>query len=226
MHPQAIILQGQVKAQAEKDVANYEAEWRQLTDMVEADRRAREAQRQKEIAVREAQMAALFRQSTPPPSKQRRSTLRAQGSCGAGAAAAGGAAPEKAAAADGGDTALASTDRVRQLKEELAKVLEATGGCSLQSPCLPAGHARRIATRHAHLPCSPPPPPAPPAGAADVDELLQALVAAEEANFSLFNYVNDLGGEVDKLEEGIGSLRSAALAWSMLPYWIVQRVVP
>lgn len=75
-------------------------------------------------------------------------------------------------------------------------------------------------------PAPPPPPPAPPAGAADVDELLQALVAAEEANFSLFNYVNDLGGEVDKLEEGIGSLRSAALAWSMLPYWIVQRVVP
>ncbi len=45
-----------------------------------------------------------------------------------------------------------------------------------------------------------------------MDELLEALVAAEEANFSLFNYVNDLSGEVDKIEEGIGGLRWAA--WS------------
>ncbi|KAL4431319.1 hypothetical protein ABPG75_006575 [Micractinium tetrahymenae] len=166
----AIILQGQVKAQAEKDVANYEAEWRQLTDMVEADRRAREAQRQREIAAREAQMATLFKQEFAlPAGKQRRSTLRAPpGSGGAAAPAAGG---EKAAAAAAGDAALASAERVRQLKEEFSKVLAATG-------------------------------------AADVDELLEALVAAEEANFSLFNYVNDLSGEVDKLEEGIGGLRS------------------
>ena len=32
-------------------------------------------------------------------------------------------------------------------------------------------------------------------------------MAGEEANYGLFNYVNDLSGEVDKLEEGIGSLR-------------------
>ena len=43
-----------------------------------------------------------------------------------------------------------------------------------------------------------------------MDELLDALAAGEEANFSLFNYVNDLSGEVDKLEEGIGGLRWAA----------------
>lgn len=35
---QAIILQGQVKAQAEKDVANYEAEWHKLTEIIEQDR--------------------------------------------------------------------------------------------------------------------------------------------------------------------------------------------
>lgn len=40
-----------------------------------------------------------------------------------------------------------------------------------------------------------------------MDELLEALVTGEEANFSLFNYVNDLTGEVDKLEESIGTLR-------------------
>lgn len=38
---QAVILQQQVKAQAEKDVANYEAEWRKLTELIEQDRRQR-----------------------------------------------------------------------------------------------------------------------------------------------------------------------------------------
>ena len=40
-----------------------------------------------------------------------------------------------------------------------------------------------------------------------MDELLDSLAAGEEANFSLFNYVNDLSGEVDKLEDGIAALR-------------------
>ncbi len=53
--------------------------------------------------------------------------------------------------------------------------------------------------------------PARPAGASDVDELLDALAAGQEANFSLFNYVNDLSGEVDKLEEGIATLRWAGV---------------
>ena len=46
-----------------------------------------------------------------------------------------------------------------------------------------------------------------PTGVEDADELLAALVEGEEANFSLFNYVNDLSAEVDKLEDSIGSLR-------------------
>lgn len=75
-----------------------------------------------------------------------------------------------------------------------------------------------MAVAAARLSTHPPPAllpgrlPAPSSGCADVDELLEALVAAEEANFSLFNYVNDLSGEVDEIEEGIGGLRWAA--WS------------
>jgi hypothetical protein len=40
-HVQAVILQQQVKAQAEKDVANCEAEWRKLTELIEQDRKQR-----------------------------------------------------------------------------------------------------------------------------------------------------------------------------------------
>lgn len=44
-----------------------------------------------------------------------------------------------------------------------------------------------------------------------MDELLEALVAGEEQSFRLFTYVNDLSGEVDKLEDGIGGLRWVAV---------------
>ena len=50
-----------------------------------------------------------------------------------------------------------------------------------------------------------------------MDDLFEGLVASEEANFSLFNYVNDLSGEVDKLEEGIGSLRCASSTAALGP---------
>ena len=125
---QAIILQGQVKAQADKDVAAYEAEWRQLTALVEGDRRRREAQRARELAAREAQMAALFRQEVKlPANKQRRSTVRASLGATAGAGAASGAAA--GGQPSPGDAALATGERVRQLKEQFAAVLAATGGC-------------------------------------------------------------------------------------------------
>lgn len=37
----------------------------------------------------------------------------------------------------------------------------------------------------------------------DIDELVQTFINAEDQNFSLFNYVNDLSNEIEKLEEKI-----------------------
>ena len=115
--PQAVILQGQVKGQADKDVANYEAEWRQLTDIVEQDRRAREAQRTREITAREQQMAALFKQEFSSGGK-RRGSARGLGASGEGGKSADGAAAGAASA----------PERVKQLKEAFARVLASTGG--------------------------------------------------------------------------------------------------
>lgn len=114
--PQAVILQGQVKAQADKDVGNYEAEWRQLTDLVEQDRRAREAQRAHEIAAREQQMAALFKQEFNAGGRRR----------GSGREAGAGTEGGKPGGSAAGVAAIAP-ERVRQLKEAFARLLEATG---------------------------------------------------------------------------------------------------
>ena len=42
-----------------------------------------------------------------------------------------------------------------------------------------------------------------------MDSLLLKLAAAEESNLSLFNYVSDLNGEVEKLEQQIDVGRQA-----------------
>jgi chromosome segregation ATPase len=45
-------------------------------------------------------------------------------------------------------------------------------------------------------------------GISDIDELVTTFINAEDQNFALFNYVNELNGECDKLEEQISDIRS------------------
>mmetsp|Transcript_18972 Transcript_18972/g.62413 ORF Transcript_18972/g.62413 Transcript_18972/m.62413 type:complete len:307 (-) Transcript_18972:2125-3045(-) len=44
-------------------------------------------------------------------------------------------------------------------------------------------------------------------GISDIDELVATFIEAEDKNFSLFNYVNELNNEVEKLEEQIADTR-------------------
>ena len=44
-------------------------------------------------------------------------------------------------------------------------------------------------------------------GISDIDELVATFIEAEDKNFSLFNYVNELNNEVEKLEEQISLTR-------------------
>ena len=42
----------------------------------------------------------------------------------------------------------------------------------------------------------------------DIDELVTTFINAEDQNFALFNYVNELNGECEKLEEQIGDIKA------------------
>lgn len=44
-------------------------------------------------------------------------------------------------------------------------------------------------------------------GMSDIDDLVTSFIAAEDQNFSLFNFVNELNQETEKLEETAGELR-------------------
>ena len=45
-------------------------------------------------------------------------------------------------------------------------------------------------------------------GISDIDELVTTFINAEDQNFTLFNYVNELNGECEKLEEQIADIKS------------------
>jgi chromosome segregation ATPase len=45
-------------------------------------------------------------------------------------------------------------------------------------------------------------------GISDIDELVSTFINAEDQNFSLFNFVNELNNEIEKLEEQIAEIRS------------------
>lgn len=45
-------------------------------------------------------------------------------------------------------------------------------------------------------------------GISDIDELVTTFINAEDQNFALFNYVNELNGECEKLEEQISDIKA------------------
>jgi chromosome segregation ATPase len=45
-------------------------------------------------------------------------------------------------------------------------------------------------------------------GIDNIDELVQTFIDAEDQNFSLFNYVNELNNEIEKLDESIAEVRT------------------
>lgn len=109
--------------------------------------------------------------------------------------------PGRGAAASPGDKGFTGTP-----------VLEQAGVCAVR--CLKQAHPT------SHLPaCC-------PTGTSGVEQLVELLVGAEEANFSLFNYVNELNAEVEKLEDQVAGVRCAtgvrqsqALNWGAGAGW-------
>ena len=54
------------------------------------------------------------------------------------------------------------------------------------------------------------------AGMKDIDAIVQRFSEAEDANFSLFNYVNEVNAEVEKLEEQIAEIKVCCVLHAVL----------
>ncbi len=60
------------------------------------------------------------------------------------------------------------------------------------------------------IPGCPGPPPLrqDATGIEDIDQLVNTFLAAEDQNYTLFNYVNEVNQEIEKLEDQINIMRS------------------
>eukprot|EP00877_Chromochloris_zofingiensis_P013781 jgi/Chrzof1/8657/Cz03g19020.t1 len=142
-----------LKLHAEKEHAQFEEEWKQLTHIIEDDRRQRELNRAQEMAERERRTQELLK-SCEASAAQKKKSIRSTWSVGF----------NKVMAQN------VSHEKVRLYGQAFAKIQEATG---IQ----------------------------------DMDELIKAFVDGEDANYTLFNYVNEVNEEVEKLEDGITAIR-------------------
>ncbi|DBA80395.1 TPA: Outer dynein arm protein 1 [Trebouxia sp. C0005] len=147
----AIAEMGMIKAQGDREQAMSEAEWKQLSNLIENDRREREAAREREIEERERKLGALMAEKGSLALKKKTSK-------------------EEWSLKHKDKASAASMERVQHFGESFAKIQEATG-------------------------------------MKDIDAIVERFMEAEDANFSLFNYVNEVNAEVEKLEEQIAEIK-------------------
>mmetsp|Transcript_37190 Transcript_37190/g.91946 ORF Transcript_37190/g.91946 Transcript_37190/m.91946 type:complete len:562 (-) Transcript_37190:205-1890(-) len=137
-----------LRAQADKESAAFEAEWRELGKILEADRKMKEMTMRNKLKMAESGGGHQYGEM----SIEQESTLRKKVIKG-----------NWHLAKDKTNTHLAS-QRVESYEEAFQKIQQATG-------------------------------------ITDIDELVTTFIAAEDQNFSLFNFVNELNQEQEKLEE-------------------------
>eukprot|EP00879_Flechtneria_rotunda_P012214 GHRR01012756.1.p1 GENE.GHRR01012756.1~~GHRR01012756.1.p1 ORF type:complete len:569 (+),score=227.55 GHRR01012756.1:229-1935(+) len=148
-----------LKLAAEKEHAAFEEEWRQLTHIIDDDRRAREVARQNEMAERERRTQELLK-SCEASAANKKKAVRSSWAIGV----------NKVMAQN------VSHEKVRLFTEAFAKIQEATG---IQ----------------------------------DIDKLVAAFNGAEDANYTLFNYVNEVNSEIEAMEDNIGHVRQEIEAY-------------
>ena len=141
-----------LKAQADKEQSEFEAEWKELGRMIEQDRKMKDFMKKE----REKMTMQEHRGEMTIEEEQKLKKKVLKGNWGI--------AKDKA-------SIHASMEKVQSYEEAFAKIQAATG-------------------------------------ISDIDELVTTFINAEDQNFALFNYVNELNGECEKLEEQIADIKS------------------
>ncbi|KAF5831032.1 hypothetical protein DUNSADRAFT_13682 [Dunaliella salina] len=148
----AIAEMGQLMAQAEKEQAGFEDEWRQLTQIIEDDKRERDRLRAKELEERERETDELLKSGVGKGGTSKRaSTATRRGTLGSPAA-------NKALAQN------VAAEKVQMYGQAFEKIQQATG-------------------------------------IEEIDQLVNSFISAEGQNYTLFNYVNEVNNEIEKLED-------------------------
>ncbi|GIL88327.1 hypothetical protein Vretimale_15075 [Volvox reticuliferus] len=151
----AISEMNALKAQADKEQQGFEEEWRQLTAIIEEDKKERERARAQELAMRERETQELLKMGTLSSAEKKKRVSKGQWGAGYNKALAQNVAAEK----------------VEMYGQAFKRIQDATG-------------------------------------IEDIDQLVNTFLAAEDQNYTLFNYVNEVNQEIEKLEDQINIMRS------------------
>lgn len=185
-----------MKQQAEKEKAEFEREWRELGRLIEEDRQTREAMKKK----LESEHRVQRHQQQPrlaPPAAGGGSPIR-------GASKTEDGSPVKKTSGlggDGGGAAVGPTS-INASKDNATVATSSTAAVSAATPTtdpllsLTPEKLQLYEDAFARVQEA--------TGINDIDEMVNKLLEAEEKNFSLFNYVNELNNEIDQLELLIG----------------------
>ena len=142
-----------LRAQADKEAAAFEAEWRELGKILEADRKMKEMNMRNKLKQAEGGGSHQYGEMTmEEEAKLRKKVIKGNWHL----------------AKDKTQTSIAE-QRVESYEEAFNKIQQATG-------------------------------------ITDIDDLVTTFIAAEDQNFSLFNFVNELNQEQEKMEEQIAEL--------------------
>ena len=133
-----------LRAQADKEQQAFEAEWKELGRLIEADRKIHDLNKRKEVKVGNMSLDEV-------------KSLKKRANRGVWSQA-----KEKVGA-------NVSVEKVQSFEEAFTKLKEASG-------------------------------------IDDIDELVSQFIATEDLNFSIYNYLNELTQETEKLEEQIAEI--------------------
>ncbi len=183
-----------MKQQAEKEKAEFEREWRELGRLIEEDRHTREAMKKKLELERRGQRKQQQSRLSPPAT--------GGGSPGRIAGKTEDSFPVKKAPVSGGGAAVVGPTSINNPKDKTTAASASNSSASAVTPTtdpllsLSPEKLQLYEDAFAKVQEA--------TGINDIDEMVNKLLEAEEKNFSLFNYVNELNNEIDQLELLIG----------------------
>ena len=183
-----------MKQQAEKEKAEFEREWRELGRLIEEDRQTREAMKKKLESEHRGQRHQQQPRLAPPAAgggSPSRSAGKTEDSF-----------PSKKAPVSGGGGAAVGSASNNTAKDKVTaagtSVITASAITPSTDPLLSLSPEKLQLYEDAFAKVQE------ATGINDIDEMVNKLLEAEEKNFSLFNYVNELNNEIGQLELLIG----------------------
>ncbi len=175
-----------LKHQADKEQVEFEKEWKELGKMIEQDRKM------KDFMKKEREKLSLQARAAPPasallaaPSPSPFHTVKPYAHP-----------PPPSAQEHRGEMSIEDEQKLKK------KVLKGNWGIAKDKASIHASMEKVQSYEEAFAKIQA------ATGISDIDELVTTFINAEDQNFALFNYVNELNAECEKLEEQIADIKA------------------